>query len=322
MRRSSGLFGSDELAALNVSAPGRGWRSPAARSLRTVAGLSDPVSAMLALARELVEEVGSVRPAQNLKLLASFRDIVEVQEVKMAESGRLIPMAEGLVIQVNAQHSSARRNFSAAHEICHTFFPYFQSAPALRVDASTGMYAEDEEEEYLCDLGASEILMPTTEFRRALQEHGVTIGAVAHLAEEFGTSLEAAAIKCARCGPLAVVVWEPSLKPTQLRELAHPSLFDVDEVPLPPEKLRVKFAACGAEFETHFFPKHKSIDSGTLPHRAYESGEIVCGEETIPTGRGGIRCYTESQSFSFWRGEVLERKVITLLYGSPPTSMV
>jgi Zn-dependent peptidase ImmA (M78 family) len=299
-----------------VQAPARGWHSEAARSLCAEYGTEDPARAILAAAALLVAESGLKRPAQNLDLLASLQDILGIERIVMSDAGRLLPTPRGLVVQVNAGDTAGRQNFSACHEISHTLVPSYCAAPGARVDATTGMYGEDREEEFFCDLGASELLMPSAEFGDALAARGLTVAAISPLAEEFGASLEAAAIKCIRvaAAPAGVIVWEPKLKPTQIRDVSAPCLFGPDEIPGPPEKLRIKFACCGAGLKGHFFPRDKSIDDESLIQRSYNEGWVVCGEQELPTGRGPAAFYTESQAFDFRRGEGWERKVITLFF--------
>ena len=318
MRPSSGLF-DEEIAATPVAeAAGRAWRSPAARSLCAARGTADPAAAIHAMAQELVADSGLRRPAQNLPLVASLQDIVAIEPCAMTDAGRLLPTERGLVIQVNAGHPATRRNFSACHEVSHTLIPTFHTGSKRKIDASTGLYDIDAEEEYLCDLGASEILLPTGEFAAALGMSGISIPTLLALAAEFGASFEATAIKTVRLGmaDLGIIVWEPAWKPSQVADIAEPSLFANDDVPLPEQKLRIRYAFCSGDMALHFFPKSKSIEGDSLVGQALTTGNPTYGCQDIMTGKGMRSFRTESLRFRFWNNNLLEQKVVSLLFTS------
>lgn len=315
MRPSSGLFDEEIAATPLAECAGRRWHSAAAQSLCALCGTDDPVAAIRALARDLVAESELARPAENLPLLASLQDVVGIEACEMADAGRLVPTGRGLVIQVNRAHSEARRAFSASHEICHTLIPCFGTGAKKRLDASTGFYEVDAEEEYLCDIGASEILLPTRAFQDALGTSRPCIQTLCLLAADFGASLEATAIKLVRFGSadLGVIVWEPGWKPCQVRDMAAPSLFDTQEVPPPPQKLRVRYACCSGAMREHFFPRSKSTDDGSLIDQAYKSGTVVSGRMELITGKGARSFETESYAFGFRNGNTKEKKVLSLV---------
>jgi len=292
------------------------WRSPAALSLCAECGTGDPVAAIRRTALALVADSGLERPARNLPLLASLQDIVAIQALAMADAGRLIPTERGMIVHVNAGHAAAKRRFSACHEIAHTLIPDFGPGDRRRADASTGLYSIDLEEEYLCDVGASELLLPTDEFTAALGGSPPSMEALIALAADFGASFEATAIKLVRhgAGDMGLIVWEPGLKPTQLADMAAPSLFDERDVPAPARKLRVRYACCSGMMMRHFFPKDKSIADDSLVGQAYTADGSVCGPQEIATGKGPHIFRTESMGFQFWNGATLERKVLSLVF--------
>ena len=271
---------------------------------------------MRRLSLALVADSGLERPAHNLLLLASLQDVVAIQALAMADAGRLIPTERGLIVHVNAGHAAAKRRFSACHEIAHTLIPDFGTDDRRRADASTGLYPINLEEEYLCDIGASELLLPTDEFTAALGGSPPSIKALIALAADFGASLEATAIKMVRhgTGDKGLIVWEPGLKPTQLADMAAPSLFNERDVPALPRKLRVRYACCCGGMARHFFPRDKSISDDSLVGQAYVADNPICGPQEIATGKGSHNFRTESMSFQFWNSTTLERKVISLVF--------
>jgi hypothetical protein len=239
--------------------------------------------------------------------LASIQDVIRIESVSMQDAGRLVPSGEGLIIQTNAAHSPGKQNFTACHEIGHTLIPSYWQGPPSRVDSGTGMNSPDREEEFLCDLAASELLMPTTEFQRELAWQRLHIWSVETLAKEFGASLEAAAIKCVHCGAgrVALIVWEAiHLEPNRFNVRGSSSCSG----------FRIKSACCGGRFRDQTFPRGGVCVGAYTVQKAYQKDGWHSGEEALPTVQGSERFYTESQAFTYRvRGE-RERKVLTFVF--------
>lgn len=138
--------------------PGRRWYSPAAKLLMRVTGTADARQAMVQQVHELLDEAEVKRPPVDLGMVASFQRIKQIQPTTMPQAGRLVPDRNDLIIQVNAKHTRGKQNFTAAHEIGHTLLPTYQASPSLIEDIAIGNYDESQEEEYLCDVAAAEIL--------------------------------------------------------------------------------------------------------------------------------------------------------------------
>jgi Zn-dependent peptidase ImmA (M78 family) len=96
---------------------------------------------------------------------------------------------DGFILHVNGDASAARRKFTIAHEICHTFF--YEVVPELKfVD-----HAIDPEEERLCDVGAAELLMPEGSVKRLASQQTVGLEALDRMAEHFGVSVHSMLIR-------------------------------------------------------------------------------------------------------------------------------
>src|SRR5438105_4255717 len=157
----------------------RRYTDPDVISLIRAAGhLIDPRSAVLHQARKLNEEYRALggdgaHSFERLKILASLRGL-EIAEMDRKYSVReqrdavLVPTSDGKRGQIlyNASRPSGRVAFSVAHEIGHTFFPNSPSGARFRTMCDPDS-REANELERLCDLAASELLMPIREFRRA-----------------------------------------------------------------------------------------------------------------------------------------------------------
>jgi Zn-dependent peptidase ImmA (M78 family) len=111
----------------------------------------------------------------------------------------------------------ADHEVSCAHEVAHLLIPSYSEQPVRKIDIHTGTFANDREEETLCDLGAQELLMPTEHFRRCALRYGVGIASVKQLAEDFQTSLEATCIKISSTGVYGctALILELGIKPSQ-----------------------------------------------------------------------------------------------------------
>ena len=206
---------------------------------------------------ELLKEASIVTPPVDPRVLASFRDIRSVSEMEMKECGRLQPLENGgAEIFLRRTDSKQRQNFTCAHEITHTFFPEYELKPQLRVDTEVGHYNQDEEIEYLCDYGASMLLLPDFLFIPEYEKRGFSIKGLKEMAEIFDTSLQATAIKMVKkMGEnAAVILWEECLKPTEEVKFATAQLPGIGEAP--EKKPRIKFSY-GIRKIWHI-PKYKS----------------------------------------------------------------
>lgn len=265
-------------------------------------------------ASQLLSECEITAAPTDLNIMGSFRGVTEVVERAMPESGRLVPADGGLRIEVNEAHASGRKRFSHAHEIGHLLMPSYQRSPKLREDPTTGEYEQKNEEEFLCDTVASELLMPLDLFRTTVDKHGLDVETLMEMAGEFQVSLEAAGVRLTQCGcrDCAVIVWEEVLKRSQVREMSNQSVFPGIEGFEPQPRLRIRFAATSEGMHGHYFPREKSPDDECLVCQCLAREEIVRGECWLPTGRGPARFWTESVRVPYRRGKETQMRVITV----------
>jgi Zn-dependent peptidase ImmA (M78 family) len=255
----------------------RGSRSPdglVRRFLDQHRWCGAPEELIVQLCAELLEEAGVSVPV-DVRMLASFRGIAAITAVDQAEAGCIFCAGERLLIQIRGSDSPERQRFTICHEILHTFFPGFREERRARTDKTVGTYGRDQLEEYLCDLGAAELLFPRQPFLAALPPRP-RIHDVIALAAVFEASLEATALRVVNLAsiPTALVVLEPAWKPAEQRELARratqPALASLEDGP-PPKKLRVRWAY-GPGMAT--IPKHKSVDDQSPLAEVLESGGV------------------------------------------------
>jgi Zn-dependent peptidase ImmA (M78 family) len=220
---------------------------------------------------ELLTQAEIKNPPVNLRMLASFAGISSIKEVSMKEAGMLCPADSGLVMLLRDTDGEGRKNFTCGHEITHTFFPNYREKPQKRVDDEVGKYDSYDKTEYLCDFGASYLLMPDFLFLPEFEKVGFSADSLGYLSNTFESSLEATAIRMVSqdTKKYAVVVWEEKYKPTE-KGLEAQTSFPGFEFARPQKKLRVKF---GYGFDKKdYIPKNKSLDeSGSLVADSYSN---------------------------------------------------
>ena len=290
------------------------WSSDAAYWLVEVYGGGDPVEAMRRAASRLLAESEVTAAPTDLELVGSFRGVTQVAEAAMEESGRLLPVPGGYRIEVNASQSRGRQRFSHAHEIGHLLVPTYCQEPKRRDDSTTGEYRPKEEEEFLCDVAATEILMPVRIFRSAVSGREAGVRVLSDVASNFEVSLEAAGVRLAQnaADELAVIVWEETLKSSQSRQMETQAALPGMEEFQPQPRLRIRFGATSADLRDCFFPPEKSAEDGCLVCTCLDTEGVVRGECNLPTGRGAKRFWTESVRAPYRRGETAVMRVITV----------
>jgi len=287
------------------------WLSSQARALKEMTGLADPEVAMRKLVADLLHEAEQDDAPINLPLVASVRGIVEIRAESIQGSGMLLYTPRGLEILVNSSDALGRRNFSAAHEICHTFFPD-HAAHVSGTDHFIGYFSIKLEEEFLCDIGASLMLLPPHLVSAKIGRYGCCLNAVIRLADEFEASIEATAIAWAQASPwqCAVVFFEERLKPSQLKrknQMAFPSLEDV----LPQPELRIAHACASPGFPL-FLPKDKSVSREGSIYRCMAEQQTT-GPDTLEFHGEEKHIYAESIFAPYRKDSELTRRVVSLI---------
>lgn len=192
---------------------GKRYSDPDVISLiKATGGLVDPRSSLLTQARKRLLTLSRFQdipkdPIERLTILASICGIAEVVPMNIEQrrgeirDAVLVPnRSGGRSIIYNPTVPRSRVAFSIAHEIAHTFFPNsIHGARFRNICASESREAN--ELERLCDLGASELLMPLSEFQNASAGIGYSLSSVPALMEVFGSSFEATAFRLASAHP-------------------------------------------------------------------------------------------------------------------------
>jgi Zn-dependent peptidase ImmA (M78 family) len=138
-----------------------------------------------------------------LEAIAALGGIKDIQELTTEGfEGMLLtnPEKSEGVIAVKANGNPQRRRFTLGHELGHYFLPWHRqtsfscTAESIKEAASDSKAARGVEMEAEANAFASEILMPTSIFKKKLRAFGdPDIEQVVRLSEAFDTSIEATA---------------------------------------------------------------------------------------------------------------------------------
>lgn len=175
-----------------------------------------PEAAIIKAVNSTFPELQKIEAAVDVKRLAARRGVINVREVTLPVDGTISLIKEGgFLIELNKAHSENRRRFTCGHEIGHTFFfeldDEINVRSRLRIeDGNLEALGINKTEEYLCNVAASEILMPNLPFSKRLGSLGPSSETVLTLSKLFKTSLWSTARRVIQLSPfrLVIALWE------------------------------------------------------------------------------------------------------------------
>ena len=168
------------------------WSSPAARHLFEIAGHPPTIEDAVHLVADMYLK-GVPCPPTDLNAAAARVLVSEIIGEDLPVSGELRREGKKLKIVYSTYLSETRRRFTVAHELAHAIFESTKSH-APRTGA---------ELERLCDMLASEILMPRDLFL-TLTSTEPSVSNLLELARTFKTSLSATGIRYAKLKNVSV----------------------------------------------------------------------------------------------------------------------
>ncbi len=149
-------------------------------------------------------KMGSVTAPPFLpERLASFQGVRRIIKEDLGNlSGLLLPLRDGFEIKINATHAPKRQTFSCAHEIAHTFFFEEEGRTLIeRLKRENGEKITQKWQEDLCDIAASELLMPSQIFSGYASRYYFDIRALTPLSRIFETSISPTVLKLCDLNP-------------------------------------------------------------------------------------------------------------------------
>lgn len=218
------------------------------------------------LAERVISELQEDPPI-DLGMVASYQGVAAIRSCPLPNAGCLItePDCGRVEIRLRAGDSPRRQRFTGFHEVTHTFMPGYRLTIQWRCDPGPRGLAK-RQLEHLCDVGASELLLPRRAFLADL--HGASFGMATlfDLADAYDASVQATAHRVVGLWPedVLLVVAEVTTKPRDA-DGAEP-------------RLRINYSAGRGRWP--FIPRHKSIDEGEPLTRAL-AGELVDEPATL-----------------------------------------
>ena len=292
---------------------GRRYSDPDVLSLIKATGsLVDPRSSVLTQARKRLQTLNKFHdipkdPIERLTILASICGIAAVVPMNIEQrrgekrDAVLVPnVSGGRSVIYNPTVPRSRVAFSIAHEIIHTFFPNSINGARFR-NICASESKEANELERLCDLGASELLMPLSDFQRATATTGYTLSAVSALMEIFGSSFEATAFRLATAHPGVATagllryrlrVGEQRQRNAVTQTLLFSSTASsIDREETQPKYRRQSLHLSEACSDAYTIRWNKSFPLESVVYSAATNGDIQVGFECLPnqvTRRGRL----------------------------------
>ena len=285
----------------------------------------DPEEIIRHLARNEIADArnyGLNGPPFDPQILASIVGIQceELKQLIRSEDAELHPIGKrntDLIIRYNPNKPKARQNFSIAHEIAHTLFPEY--GDQYKADHKIGKFNPDSEVEFLCDLGASELIMPTPEFDLDVKSMGVSLQSLQQLSKLYEASLEATAIRMitTNLDSCAMMVLAYSHKPKELDKIESEknqlNLFGDYPSVQPPKKLRVQYFFPAKHFSA-YIPKHKSIEKPSPIHEVSETRQPFQGSITLNLTNQSLEAYVEAMVLPGTHKSDLGSNVLVFLF--------
>jgi hypothetical protein len=213
-----------------------------------------------AICERLLDE-GEITPPVDVDLIASLCGIVAVEQRDSGPTGMLAKTDRGWVASVLADDGAERQRFTVLHEGGHTLLPGFQrGGPFHRCKG------ERTREEELCDVAASELLLPRRFFVDDLATVPFDLSGLEDLAGAYKASVQATAVRSVdlSTAPAAMVVLSCRHKPSEsgLEHIREP-------------KLRVDWARSAGPWP--YVLRDKSVAPDSALRRAWEAHEPVSG---------------------------------------------
>jgi Zn-dependent peptidase ImmA (M78 family) len=278
---------------------------PLVRKLVRRHGGATPEEAIERYVTKCLSDTGQSRLPINVDLIASTMGIRQhIREYSFA--GRIYADPNGqLVMDLNVGDPEPRRRFTCAHEVLHIAFPGFRSEARYRLDRTTGVYEEKRAlEEYLCDLGASLMLMPAALVSKAYRVQD-GLAAMKALQKAANVSLEAAGIRMVKLANIACafLVLEVGHKPADARALRRGDFVQ--------SELRVKYGVING---LSFVPKFKSVAPQSLFAQALHGSGHVTGFDLLPGAIDSVqnRMYVEAMRSDRKEGDREVQRVLAV----------
>jgi len=256
------------------------------------------------LVNQLVDKRGHDKPPFSPEEFARLKGIKVEKADLGTTSGVLLRFQDGGVIKINQKHSLARQAFSCAHELGHVLFSeleleqYMKNIEYRTFNPPQHAELRAKARERLCDVAATELLMPEQVFRKYLSGFGTSVHSIERLANIFRVSIRAAAWRIAEVSeePCIALLWK-----TWQRNRSK----------------GLRLALCvgpgkKASVKSYYTPLHTYVRPPSALHQAYENDRAIKSFKKFKLDTGVKRCAMESKGF----GHSENRYVVSLAFPS------
>lgn len=207
------------------------WKHPSVIKLIKENNNSNPIEIVKAKTREFVLEAftnGWSGPPFNPIELAKLLEI-EVMPNESVLDARILPLENKQRIEYNPNQRATRINFSIAHEIGHTFFSDCNETIRNR---EKKLESNFDELEYLCDVVASEILLPYAEFNNEANSVPLNLDSLLKISEKYKASLTSVFLRFCEvvdksCAIIICNVDESGSLKTEYSKKSHASRIEI-----------------------------------------------------------------------------------------------
>jgi hypothetical protein len=166
------------------------WNNKSVQALININFEKNPIEIIRELARDLVmkayNEGWEGPPFDPIKLVQILGYRVLPNE-NVLDARIIADNANSFTIEYNPNQRESRINFSIAHEIGHTFFPDCNESIRNRESEKD---IDTWELEFLCNIAASEILLPYAEFTAEANSVPLNLDSVLKIANKYKASVE------------------------------------------------------------------------------------------------------------------------------------
>lgn len=166
------------------------WTSQSVKKLLTANAVTNPIDIIRESARELVINAfneGWVGPPFNPIKLAQIIGIRVLPNESIFDARIYSNSDNSFTIEYNPNQNESRINFSIAHEIGHTFFPDCKEQIRNREVTKD---QEAWEIEFLCNIAASELLLPYAEFNNEANSLPLNLDSIKSISNKYRASIE------------------------------------------------------------------------------------------------------------------------------------
>jgi hypothetical protein len=164
------------------------WTNP---SVLALAGDADPIEAITKKARGVILsfiESGGIGPPFDPFDLARHLKVAVTPSADVRDA-RTVSVGGKLHVEFNPNRPRSRVRYSVSHELIHTLFPDCKEEIRYRAE-HRGMRSDGWQLEMLCNIGASELLMPIGSFPE-LKNQNISIDNLLELRSAYEVSIEA-----------------------------------------------------------------------------------------------------------------------------------